>query len=374
MKQVGVVYDDIFLLHKTGNHPETPDRLRATLQTLRHLDYFGEGHYSWISPVTPRKATKEEIQWCHSPLLIKLAEERCLEARETTDTLYLDSFNKRYGETVASPKSFIAAQFAAGGMFTAIDGIMDAKFQRGFNLCRPPGHHSDHSNARGFCLFNNIALGVNYLHKKYNINKVAIFDFDAHAGNGTEDLYNQGYLPKSTLMMSMHQHPDTLYPGTCYVDEIGHSAHRGKIVNLTLAPTSGHESVQSCFKSVVLPALHEFRPEFIFVSAGYDAHHHDPLTNLSFMEQTYTWMMKKLSSIADQYARSRILCTLEGGYQLTALSNSIANTIGALGDAVAPFTEDSVVEEATNISEYNSNTMLSQLSHVLSPYWKAFKE
>ncbi|TFH28015.1 MAG: histone deacetylase, partial [Promethearchaeota archaeon] len=361
MQQVGILYDDIFIQHRTGSHPENEERLRATLRILRQIDYWGDGRAPWITHLSPRQATVAEIQWCHSPALISLAKERCEEAHKTSHQLFLDSFNSRYGETVASPKSYDAALHAAGGMFTAIDAIMKKQVVRAFNLCRPPGHHSDYAHARGFCYFNNIALAVNYLHKQHGLKKVAIFDFDAHAGNGTEDLINQGHVPAETLMISIHQHPDTLYTGTCYIGDIGIREHRGKIANITLAPNSGHESIQAAFSSVVLPLLHEFQPEFILISAGYDAHHNDQLTNLHFMEQSYTYMTEQLVAVADQYAHSRMLCTLEGGYNLTALGNSIANTIAAMGDAVPPFAEPSIIADRPDIFAFTTDTVIPQV-------------
>ncbi len=370
MQQVGIVYDDIFIQHHTGAHPETEERLRATRRILTQIDYWGDGRVPWITPISPRQATVSEIQWCHSPALVTLAKDRCEEASNTSQQLFLDSYSKFNGETVASPQSYNAALHAAGGMFTAIDAIMKKQIVRAFNLCRPPGHHSDYAHARGFCIFNNIALAVNYLHERYGLKKVAIFDFDAHAGNGTEDLINQGHVPAETLMISMHQHPDTLYPGTCYIGDIGNGEHRGKIANITFAPYSGQESIQAAFQSVVLPLLHEFQPEFILVSAGYDGHHNDQLTNLHFMEQSYTYMTEQLVAVADQYAQSRMMCTLEGGYNLTALGNSIANTIAALGDAVPPFAEPSIIADRPDIFTFTTEDLIPKVQSILKPYWK----
>ncbi|WP_457559389.1 histone deacetylase family protein [Candidatus Harpocratesius sp.] len=373
MKQVGIVYKEIFLQHDTGNHPENSERLRGTIDTLTSLNFYGDGRYPWIIPLNPRKATVEEIKWCHSPDLIQTARIRCEEAKTVPYQLYLDSFSKRYGETVASPQSYEAALYAAGGMFTAIDAIMANKVDRAFNLCRPPGHHSDYANARGFCIFNNIALAVNYLYHKYNLKKIVIVDFDAHAGNGTEDLINQGHIPADLLMISLHQHPNTLYPGTCYLDEIGTGKHQGKILNLTLAPNSGHESIKFMFKTIVLPAIREFQPEFLLISAGYDAHHDDPLTNLGYMEQTFTYMMDEMNSALKELNHDKILCTLEGGYNVTALSHSIANTIARLGLYSPPFSESSIIEEDKDVQNYNYEDMVPKLRKVLDPYWKSFK-
>lgn len=373
MKQVGIVYHDIFLQHETGNHPETAERLRSTMNTLNSLDFYGDNRKSWITPLSPRKATVEEIRWCHYPKLIDTARTRCNEARTVPYQLFLDSFSKRYGETVASPQSYEAALYAAGGMFTAIDAIMNEKVQSAFNLCRPPGHHSNYANARGFCIFNNIALGVNYLYHRYGIKKVAIVDFDAHAGNGTEDLMNQGHIPADLLMISIHQHPATLYPGTCFLDDIGNGPHKGKIFNLTLAPSSGHESIKLMFQTVVTQALKEFKPEFLLISAGYDGHPNDPLTNLGYMEQTYTWMVDSLRKTMEDMGKARILATLEGGYELTALSHSIANTIAAMGNENPPFSEVNLISDSDEVLGFNTNEILPNLKKLMDPYWKSFK-
>ncbi|RLI65090.1 MAG: hypothetical protein DRO88_05515 [Promethearchaeia archaeon] len=372
MKQVGIIFHDIFLQHETGDHPENPDRLRRTLETLTSLDFFGDGHLSWIEPLKPRKATVEEIRWCHALELIETARIRCKEAISLPYQLFLDSPNNRYGETVASPQSYDAALYAAGGMFTAIDAIMNRKIDSAFNLCRPPGHHSDYANARGFCIFNNIGLAVNYLYHHYGMKKMAIVDFDAHAGNGTEDLMNEGHIPADLLMISLHQHPDTLYPGTCYVNEIGEGEHQGKIFNLTLAPSSGHETIKQMFQTVIIPALREFNPEFLLISAGYDGHHNDPLTNLGFMEQTYTWMVKTMQNVMSDLNHDRILATLEGGYDLTALSHSIANTIAALAKFNPPFKESNIISESDEVMAFNNDKVIPYLNSLMNPYWKSF--
>ena len=365
MKNVGIVYQDIYAKHDTGAHPECADRVIHTIEQLKEYQMYGDNRIAHFKNIVPIKATLEQIRWSHSNTLIKKVNNAVESTKKRNNNVYID------GDTVASPATYDAALYAAGGNFAAIDAIFSGEIDRAFTICRPPGHHSNRDYARGFCIFNNIALSVEYLIRAKKLNRVAIVDFDAHAGNGTEELFYSGLEQGELLFISIHQHPHTLYPGTCFVDDIGEGKQKGKIVNVTLAPYSGQKSVKLTFDQIITPMLREFKPEFILCSAGFDGHHKDPLTNLGFQDQTYSYIIQELAKISDEFTKGRITCTLEGGYNIKHLGNSITNVINSLADDKTIFKEaDEFVAPKGNIVEYTENKLIPQLKAIFSPYWK----
>jgi acetoin utilization deacetylase AcuC-like enzyme len=363
MKKVGVVYHDLYARHETGAHPERKDRVLHTIAQLQKYEMFGEHAKAHYIGIQPYAATLDQIRWCHTNSLIERVKSTVAQAEQSGHLLHLD------GDTVTSPKTLDAALYAAGGNFAMLDAICNRTVDRGFVLCRPPGHHSNKGEARGFCVFNNIALATEYLFQTKKVSKVAIVDFDAHAGNGTEEIFNTGSPNGDLLMISTHQHPRTLYPGTCFVDDIGEGKQRGKIVNVTFAPGSGHKSVEVAFSRLITPMLEEFKPEFILVSAGYDAHHNDPLTHMGFSSQTFSYMVDEICKIADQYAHGRVACTLEGGYNLEAIGDSITNSVAALAGEKIPCPENAIFEEDADCTEFTENKLLPELKYQLAEYW-----
>jgi len=369
MKNVGIVYQDIYAKHDTGPHPECADRVTHTIEQLKENQMYGENRIAHFKNIDPGKASLEQIRWSHSNTLINKVKNAVESTIKRNSHVYID------GDTVASPATYDAALYAAGGNFASIDAIFSGEIDRGFVLCRPPGHHSNRDYARGFCIFNNIALSVEYLIRAKKLNRVAIVDFDAHAGNGTEELFYSGLEQGELLFFSIHQHPHTLYPGTCFVDEIGEGKQKGKIVNITLAPYSGQKSIKLTFDQIILPMLREFKPEFILCSAGFDAHHNDPLTNLGFMDQTYSYIIQELGKISDEFANGRIQCTLEGGYNIKHLGNSITNVINSLADDKTIFkeTDEFSIGQKVDILEFTENKLIPQIKAIFAPYWKVFQ-
>ncbi len=369
MKDVGIVYHDIYSKHNTGNHPERADRVIETIKQLKQVEIFGDSQKNHFKTIIPNQADTEKIKWNHTSNLIHNIEAISLESKNKNKLLAADG---NFGDTIVSPDTYQAALYAVGGNFSSIDAIIENKINRGFVLCRPPGHHANTTNARGFCIFNNIALAAEYLIKEKGIKKIAIVDFDAHAGNGTEDILNSRKDDGEILFFSIHQHPATLYPGTCFIEDIGINHQLGKIVNLTFLPYSGQQCVDMGLNQIILPMLEEFRPEFILISAGYDAHHSDQLTTLGFMNQTYSIIINKLTPIANTYAKGRIQCTLEGGYNLEAISRSIANTINSLADDKTLFQEEYIFPESDKVIEFTESKLIPELKNMLSAYWKCF--
>jgi acetoin utilization deacetylase AcuC-like enzyme len=225
------------------------------------------------------------------------------------------------GDTVMSSGSGEAALCAAGAVIAGVDAVVAGEASNAFCAIRPPGHHAEPSRGMGFCLFNNLASGAAHARHTHGLARVAVVDFDVHHGNGTQAAF---WSDASVMYASSHQFP--LYPGTGAEDERG----VGNIFNVPLAPSSGSVEFRRGMERVVLPALEAFRPELILVSAGFDAHARDPLANLRFEAEDFAWITDRLVDLAGEYCNGRIVSTLEGGYDLQALSESVTAHVGTL--------------------------------------------
>jgi acetoin utilization deacetylase AcuC-like enzyme len=224
-------------------------------------------------------------------------------------------------DTMTSPESVDLARLAAGAACQAVDVVLDGTARRAAAFVRPPGHHAESGRAMGFCLFNNIAVAAAHARAR-GLARVAVVDFDVHHGNGTQAMFEED---ENLFFASSHQMP--LYPGT------GRPSERGRannIVNAALDPGAGSHEFRQAWDNTVLTALDAFRPEFILVSAGFDAHRRDPLANMNLTEQDYAWVTERLCAIAKAHCAGRLVSTLEGGYDLTALASSAAAHVKAL--------------------------------------------
>ena len=225
-------------------------------------------------------------------------------------------------DTSMSPGSFEAALRCVGGATLAVDEVMNQKARNAFVATRPPGHHAETAKPMGFCFFNNAAIAARYAQKRYDVERVAIVDFDVHHGNGSQDIF---WNDKSVMYCSTHEMP--LYPGTGAVSERG---EHDMIVNAPLRAGDGGDKFREAFDNAILPRLRNFRPDFLIISAGFDAHTRDPLANLNLVEADYTWVTQRLMQIADESAQGRIVSLLEGGYDLQGLARSTAAHVTAL--------------------------------------------
>ncbi|MDD9923391.1 MAG: histone deacetylase family protein [Boseongicola sp.] len=226
------------------------------------------------------------------------------------------------GDTHMSPGSFNAALHGVGAITSAVDAVLENSAGNAFCAMRPPGHHAETETAMGFCLFGNAAIGAKYALDQHNLSRVAVLDFDVHHGNGTQDLL---WSEERTLFASSHQMP--LYPGTGASHETG--AHNN-VLNVSLAPMTGGREMQRAWGDVILPAVESFSPELIIVSAGFDAHAADPLANLNWTTEDFAWVTHAICDVADDTANGRVVSTLEGGYDLTALAASVAAHVSVL--------------------------------------------
>ena len=225
------------------------------------------------------------------------------------------------GDTVVSPGSKEATKDAVGSIITAIDGVQQKEFKNAFCAVRPPGHHAEKDKAMGFCIYNNVAVGANYLIEKYKYNKVAIIDFDVHHGNGTQDIF---YENDKVLYISAHQYP--YYPGT------GNNNERGKynnILNIPLPAGTNSEEYLNAY-NYVIKKLIEFKPQFVMFSAGFDAHKDDPLAQLNLNSKDFYEITKRTIQATQKFSNGKVVSILEGGYDLVALSESVNEHVNAL--------------------------------------------
>ena len=295
------------LAHQPGpGHPESPSRLQAVLEAL-DIDRFAA-----LDTVQAPRATREQLLLTHDSAMIDII----------FDNAPQEGYVRLDADTAMCPHSLEAALRAAGAVCAAVDAGLDGSSPRAFCAVRPPGHHATREAPMGFCLFNSVAVGAAYALAR-GLERVAIVDFDVHHGNGTQDIF---WDEPRVLYASTHQSP--LYPGTGSRTETG----AGNIVNAPLPAGSGSLEFRAAIAHVVLPALHDFRPQLVLVSAGFDAHRLDPLADLNLDADDYAWVTGELVHIAQTYASGRIISSLEGGYSLTALRQSTVAHVAAMMD------------------------------------------
>ncbi len=292
--------------HDTGpGHPECPERIPAILNGLKKIQ---SQKLIWKEIGS---FDEKYIELTHSQKYL----EKINQSFPKEDLVFLD------GDTIVSKGSKKAAYDAVGAIINAIDAVMNQKFDNAFCVVRPPGHHAEKEQAMGFCIFNNVAVGATYLLEKYKLDKVAIIDFDVHHGNGTQDIF---YNEKKVLYISSHQFP--FYPGTGSKDEIGKF---NNILNIPLKAGTVSDEFFNCYKKVY-DKLNEFRPQFILLSAGFDAHKNDPLANVNLESKDYYVLTKEIMKIAKKICGNKIVSILEGGYNLSAIQESAKYHVEAL--------------------------------------------
>ena len=304
--KTGLITSDTYQNHNTGDgHPEKNDRVRVILDNFKKLQ---NKNLIWKKP---SKFNRSLLEITHNSDYIKFVEKSFPEKGLS----FLD------GDTIVSPGSREAASDAVGSIITAIDGVQNKEFKNAFCAVRPPGHHAEKNKAMGFCIFNNVAVGANYLINKYQLNKVAIIDFDVHHGNGTQDIFHDN---EKVLYISTHQFP--FYPGS------GTEQEKGKynnIFNIPLPAGTTSEEYLNAYE-FVLKKIEEFKPEFILLSAGFDAHKDDPLAQFQLESSDFYEITKRTLELSKLHCNGKVVSILEGGYDLNALKESTEMHVNAL--------------------------------------------
>ena len=304
--KTGLITSDTYQNHNTGEgHPEKIDRVTAVIDNFKRLD---NKNLIWKKPT---KFDQSFLINTHSSEYIDLVSKSFPE----NGLAFLD------GDTVVSPGSKDATKDAVGSIITAIDGVQNKDFKNAFCAVRPPGHHAEKDKAMGFCIYNNVAVGANYLIEKYKYNKVAIIDFDVHHGNGTQDIF---YNNEKVLYISTHQYP--YYPGS------GSENEKGKFNNVFNIPLEAGTTAEEYLNAYehVLKKLKEFKPEFLLFSAGFDAHINDPLAQLRLNAEDFYQLTKRTLDVVKSFCNGNVVSILEGGYDLKALQDSTQRHVDAL--------------------------------------------
>jgi acetoin utilization deacetylase AcuC-like enzyme len=304
--KTGLVTSDTYQNHNTGEgHPEKIDRVTVVIDNFRKLD---NKNLIWKKPTN-----------FDQDLLIKTHSLNYI--NQVQKSFPQNGFNFLDGDTVVSPGSKDATKDAVGSILTAIEGVQNKDFKNAFCAVRPPGHHAEKEKAMGFCIYNNVAVGANYLIEKYKYNKIAIIDFDVHHGNGTQDIF---YDNEKVLYISTHQYP--YYPGS------GSEKEKGKYNNIFNIPLEAGTTAVEYLNAYehVLNKLKEFKPEFLLFSAGFDAHIDDPLAQLRLDSEDFYTLTKRTLEISKPFCNGNVVSILEGGYDLKALQESTQRHVDAL--------------------------------------------
>ncbi len=309
-----LIYSDQFLLHNPGEHPERPERYKATLSALIH----DQDLWTELNKLQPREATDSELLRCHDPETLKLVADSARYERIALDA-----------DTVVSHDSAHVARLAAGGACRAVDEVMSGSSTNAFVACRPPGHHATSTEVMGFCLFNNVAVAARYAQATYpELRKILIVDFDVHHGNGTQDIF---YNDDSVYYFSLHQYP--WYPGTGAANERGAGPGEGLTLNVPIPGGAPAAEYMRSFETGMEIAARDFAPDLVIVSAGFDAHVADPLGQLRLTDDEYATMTKRLKELALASCEGRLVSCLEGGYNLDTLGGTVRRHVAALAGA-----------------------------------------
>jgi len=320
-----------FVEHDTGpTHPERPDRIRAIHRAVRAAgmvdapDPFPDFELDLgpmppagvkLREVAPRPIEEKWIHTVHPPAHIEEIKHACALGGAGW---VLDA-----GDTIVGPNSWEIALLSAGAVLVACDEVMTGRARRAFVAARPPGHHAEPDRAMGFCLLANVAIGARYLQRRHGVARIAIVDFDVHHGNGTQAVFEAD---PSVFFVSLHQHPRTCYPGSGFEHETG----VGNVMNIPMKPRTEDDAYVAAIDDRVIPALEKFAPEVLMISAGFDAHHDDPLAQMSLSEEGFERMTRSLVNFADRHCAGRVISVLEGGYDLRALGRSVVRHLIAL--------------------------------------------
>jgi acetoin utilization deacetylase AcuC-like enzyme len=307
-----LVADPIYRQHLMGrlDHPERPERFDAVAAALQKSGLVND-----LTRIHSRAATEDELLFCHTAEYLRIARRDVESGRPFLST----------GDTDIGPNSWDVAAHAVGGALNAVDAVMTGGARNAFCAVRPPGHHANANRGMGFCLFNNAAIAARYAQRKHGIDRALIVDWDVHHGNGTQDIF---YADGSVFFFSTHQWP--LYPGTGRANETGEGAGEGTTMNFPFPAGSGRAEILGAVRNSLMPAMREFHPEFVLISAGFDSRIADLLGQFTLTDDDFADLTDAVMEIADAYAAGRIVSLLEGGYNLSGLASASLRHVEAL--------------------------------------------
>ena len=335
-----LVYSDEYRKHNTGNHPENQERLNAIVNSLKN-----EGIWDKIDVIFPEPATETDLLRVHSPSHVEYIKKFC-----DSGGGYLDY------DTFAAPESYEIAKLAAGGAIKAADFVLKNN-ESAYSIARPPGHHANRDKSMGFCIFNNLAISLEYLRDTHKIKKFLIFDFDVHFGNGTSEIF---YNDPDVLYISIHQNPRTLYPGTGFIEETGSGKGEGYNLNIPMPQGSTTDDYIYILEKVLGPVSSQFNADFYFLDVGFDGHVDDPLSSMGLTDEYYEYIINKMTSITGSMA-----LILEGGYNLNVLSRCNIKIINALNN----IKDEDYFYSDLSVSENTKNTF-NKIKDAFSPFFE----
>ena len=339
MLRTGLVIDSRYQNHQPGqHHPERPARIGTLLSAVKSYQRDG------LTPLTPRLATQKEIALIHDTAHIDR-----VAATAGRDSYVFDA------DTHVSALSYDTARLATGGLLSVLDAVMEHEVDNGFALVRPPGHHAERNRAMGFCLFNSAAIGAQYLRERFGLKRILLMDWDLHHGNGSQHSFCDD---PGVLYASTHQYP--YYPGTGAAEEVGQGAGAGYTLNLPIPVGWGDAQFQQLFETIIDPICRQFDPEFVLISAGFDAHVRDPLGGLHLTEKGFGALARVLLRLAGDHANGRCAALLEGGYDLIGLEKSALQVLEEMGGENLD----------TALPEADLQPLLPQVLTVQRNYWE----
>ncbi|HID43881.1 MAG TPA: histone deacetylase [Archaeoglobaceae archaeon] len=357
----GIVYHQKYLEHEQSpSHPESRERLVYTIEYFEKIGIFDSPDVKILEPIV---ATPKDVLAVHHPRYVEFLR------KSSEKGGFIDT------DTVVLPGLFDIALLAAGGAIKAAKSVLEDEVNNAFAMIRPPGHHAHPYIGAGFCYLNNIAIAVRWLQRN-GISRILILDFDAHHGDGTQEIF---YEDESVLFISTHQMP--LYPGTGYPEECGKGKGEGYTVNIPLPPGSGDECYELALNEIIKPLAEEFNPEFIAVSTGFDNHFTDPLTNLAITAESYTKMMSEVVDLSEKLCGGNIFAVLEGGYSVRkGLPRTMAGVVLALAgmDTSKIKNSEEYIDELSYVKRDDAvetvRRNIDTLKKYHSKYWEVFKK
>ena len=348
MARTGIVKDSRYMEHVASTyHPESHQRLEVLYQMLEEPEMKGT-----LVEIIPRMATQEELGLIHVPRYIQQVASTAGHA-----CIMLDP------DTYACPKSYETAKLAAGGTLAAVDEVLSGKLNNAFALIRPPGHHAESNRAMGFCLFNNVAIAAGYALKKHKLERAMIIDWDLHHGNGTQHSF---YERKDVLYFSTHQFP--YYPGTGFFNETGNGAGKGFTVNVPLSPGPGDGEYAEIFEKILEPIALEYKPDIVFVSAGFDTYYQDPLGGMQVTPEGFANLARIVLDFTKETCEGKVVFVLEGGYHLEGLRDSVREVLKTLRGDTPEGRRSEKLRQA--VDHRMIDPVIRKVKEAQSPFWK----